>query len=605
MARSLRPEAMFGITTRRLFVLRVADVTPGMRRVTIGGEKLDAHVAENGFPVDAFRSTGWDDEFKLILPDPATGEFTPPAQAEGTLDWSAGTFSDTRTYTVRRWDESSGEIDVDIVKHGSGPATTWGYSCAVGDPIHIAGPKKSFGIPDVEWLLIAGDETALPAIGRLLEELPAGRKAEVVIEVGERSHIQDLNTDGDVSITWLSRDGKPAGTTTLMFDALRALEWRSDDVFAWVAGETLTLTPIRRWLRNEKGLTKDRVEVAGYWRRTGAGAEGATEVAAPDDDARERLHELLEIVPGVAIRVAATLGIFGVLGERPRVADEVAAAVSSDANATSRLLRYLSALDLVRADAAGVWSLTPLGSELDDEDEVRHLDLRVAAVRRELSIVGLLEAVRTGRTSHATTFGATFDETVSRDPDLAASRLSSFFTEWTATPFAQASLLDDLTDLRLAGPGAAELARAVVAHRPNTRVRVLLSPAEAAAAAAEPWAASLDIEVGGLLDRRPEKSAGYVLVSAVKELPDADAVHALAEASASTVDGSVLVFEQLILPGEPDEHDLEEDLILLSASGGAMRTAEEIDALATTAGLRFDKAVNVGWGDGLRRYVLA
>ncbi|MFT4136529.1 SIP domain-containing protein [Microbacterium sp.] len=604
MARSLRPEAIFPITTRRLTVLRVADVTPGMRRITIGGPQLAAHVADNGFPVGAFRSPGWDDEFKLILPDPETGRFTAPTQADGTLDWPAGAFTDTRTYTVRRWDEAAGEIDVDVVKHGAGPATTWAYRCAPGDPIHIAGPKMAFGIPDVEWMLVAGDETALPAIGRLLEELPAGRLVDVIVEVGAAEHVQELTTRADATITWLSRDGRPAGTTTLLFDALRATPWRSDDVFAWVAGETLTLTPIRRWLRGDKQLAKERVEVCGYWRRAGAAAEGADQVPAPEDDAGERLHELLEIVPGVAIRVAVTVGLFAALGARPRSLAEVAAATATDPGALARLLRYLAELELVEADAAGVWSLTPLGSELDDEDETAGLDLRGAAARRELAIVGLLDAVRTGTAAHESTFGRSFPELVDADPELAASRLSSTFTEWTATPFAQSTLLEGVAELRLAGPGAAELARGVLEHRPETRVRLLLTPSQARVATAQSWTADerVRIETGGLLDRRMDRSDAYVLVSALEELPDADAVHVLAEAAASTHEGSVLVFEQLITE-LADEHEFEHDLVLLAATGGAMRTADEVDALARAAGLRLDVAVTVGWGAGLRRYV--
>ncbi|WP_416780293.1 SIP domain-containing protein [Microbacterium lacticum] len=69
-------------------------------------------------------------------------------------------------------------------------------------------------------------------------------------------HIQQLETAGDVDITWLSRDGRPAGTTTLLQDALVAAPWVSDDVYAWVAGEALTLAPIRRWLRTEKALPR-------------------------------------------------------------------------------------------------------------------------------------------------------------------------------------------------------------------------------------------------------------------------------------------------------------------------------------------------------------
>lgn len=602
--RTIRPEAIFGITTRRLQVLRVSDVTPGMRRITLGGPELDAHVAANGHAVAAFRSDGFDDEFKLVLPDPQTGLLRPPAQAEGTLDWPPGAFSDTRTYTVRRWDPVAGELDLDVVRHCAGPATTWAYSCRPGESIHIAGPKMSHGHPAAGWLLIAGDETALPAIGRWLEELPAGTRARVFVEVAERAHVQNLATDGDVEITWLSRDGRPAGTTTLLFDALHAADWESDDVFVWVAGETLTLTPIRRWLRGEKGLPRERVEVSGYWRRVGADADGAAEIAAPEDDAAEALHELLEIAPGVAVRVASTLGLIERLSGASATAAELAAAARADDRAVERLLRYLGELAIAAVDDAGRWSLTPLGLELDDDHYRELLDLRSARGQETLGIVGLLDAVRTGSAGYPALFGASFADRVAGDPQLAASRLHTPSAQWTATPIAESATLAGVDDLRIAGPGSGDIAVVLSAASADRRLRLLVPPSEAAAARRLAFAhpQRVDVEPGGVLDRRPELSEAYLLVGVLSELADADAAHVLAEAAASTVDGSVLVFEDLLAPDLADEHDYERDLELLAVHGGAARTEPELDALAAAAGLRRTARESVGWGHALRRY---
>lgn len=77
----------------------------------------------------------------------------------------------------------------------------------------------------VDWTLVAGDETALPAIGRWLEEWPAGARGQVFVEVAEASHRQDLPVPDGVALTWLVRDGAPAATTTLLLDALRAAPW--------------------------------------------------------------------------------------------------------------------------------------------------------------------------------------------------------------------------------------------------------------------------------------------------------------------------------------------------------------------------------------------
>lgn len=473
--------------------------------------------------------------------------------------------------------------------------------------MHIAGPKMSYGLPDVTWLLIAGDETALPAIGRLLEQLPAGQKASVFIEVAERAHIQRLETAGDVEITWLSRDGRPAGTTTLLQDAMARAEWISDDVFAWVAGEALTLTPIRRWLRNEKRLPRERVEVAGYWRRTGAEAEGADEIEAPDESTADTLHELLEIAPGVAIRVAVTLGVTRRLGLEPQTSADLAAAVGADAGALDRLLRYLAALDVVartEGDAGGVWSLRPLGSELDDDRYTEVLSLDTATGRTAVGIVGLLDAVRSGGSGHVATFGGTFAELVDADDRLSRSRLHSELAEWTATPLAASALLAGTGDLRVAGPGSGDIVRAIVAQHPEARVRLLVPPSQVEAAR-ELFAADagrVEVETGGLLDRRREPSDAYLLVGALAEFGEADAMHVLAEAAASTRSGEVFVLEDPFSPEAGDEHELEHDLELLAVHGGALRTDAELDALAHGAGLAAAGRETVGWGRVLRRY---
>lgn len=602
MPATIRPMSIYAITTRKLQVRRIADVTPGMRRVTLGGPELAEHVAANGFGVNEFRSDGFDDEFKLILPDPQTGELHVPTQNEGRLTWTAGSFSGTRTYTVRRWDAEAGELDIDLVNHGSGPATRWAYGCEVGDDIHVAGPKMSGGHPDAAWLLIAGDETALPAIGRWLEEMPAGTRAEVFIEVASADHVQELTTAADARITWLDRKGAPAGTTSLMFDALQAAPWHSDDVYAWVAGEALTLAPIRRWLRNDKGLDKRRVEVTGYWRRA-ADAEGADDGDAPHAKANETLHDLLEITPAVALRVASTVGLVAALGEGPAGAEALADRLGLHPGATGRLLRYLATIAVVEADDGG-YRLTPVGVELDDDYYASELNLDGA---RAIGIVGLLASVRTGRAGYEATFGRSFSDALAGSSALAADDLESDFAQWAAEPLSRSAAISGLSDLRIAGPGALTAADALLRLLPDLRVRLLVTPSQEQAARAHDWAdgGRVDVEVGGLLDPRPQRSEAFLLVDALTRLPDADAGHVLAQAAASTADGSVLLLADVMLVGEDDEHELEDDLRALAIDGGALRTAESNDALASAAGLQLERAETVGWGPTLRRYIRA
>lgn len=173
-------------------MLRVADVTPGMRRVTLGGPGLAAHTAPSGHHVLPFRSDGFDDKFKLFLRHPEAEHALVPEQLDGVLDWPRHPHLVSRTYTVRRWDPQAGELDVDLVIHGDGPATQWARTVRPGECIQVAGPKMSGEQPEADWLLIAADETGLPAVGRWLEELPEGTRAQVFVEVAEDSHRQSL-----------------------------------------------------------------------------------------------------------------------------------------------------------------------------------------------------------------------------------------------------------------------------------------------------------------------------------------------------------------------------------------------------------------------------
>lgn len=365
MAKNLRPLEIFPITTRFLQVIRTADVTPGMRRITLGGEQLKAHTADNGYPVAEFRSDGFDDEFKVLIDRPDSKESVGPTQLDGVLNWPRGEGAKLiRTYTVRRWDPEAGELDVDFVNHGVGPATSWARNVKVGETVQIAGPKSSSTHPEnADWVLVGADETALPAVGRWLEEWPQGARGQVFIEVEEESHRQDLVVPEGVELTWLVRRGAEAGTTTLLFDALKAAEWWEGTVFSWVAGEAGTLTPIRRWLRNEKKLDKDQIEVTGYWKKQKVTVT-AENSELPDptvhEDVREVFHELAEIMPGFALRVAATLDFGPIFGASELTLEELANQTGATQVGLFKLLRYLKSIDVAEQTDTG-WKLTELG----------------------------------------------------------------------------------------------------------------------------------------------------------------------------------------------------------------------------------------------------
>ena len=296
MPKTSRTLTVHPISLREVEVARVTDITPGMRRVTLIGEQLRAFTSENGFAQPEFRSDGFDDDIRLVFRYPGQAEPVLPVQKEKGVDLPRDPRPLSKVYTVRRWDRETGEVDVDFVKHGIGVGTTWAYRAQPGDPIHFYGPSASRALPnDADWMLVAGDDTAIPAIARLLDELSDDAQAQVFIEVAEDAHQLELRALPGVEVTWLMRDGVEAGTTTHLLDAVRAANWWDGRPFAWVAGEHAAVRDIRRHLVEERDVPKEDIEFTGYWRRDNV-------IALQDDDAVpdqekntaafEKLHDL-------------------------------------------------------------------------------------------------------------------------------------------------------------------------------------------------------------------------------------------------------------------------------------------------------------------------
>ncbi len=355
--RNPRPVVTFPIVLRELTVLRVTDVTPGMRRVTLGGEQLRAF-HRDGLDLPALRSEGFDDHVKFFFAD---GDEPPvlPGQNVSSLDWPADARPIAKDYTPVRYDPEAGEIDFDFVRHEGGVASSWAQAVKPGEVTWIAGPKMSHGHPEgADWLLMIGDETALPAIGRWLAEMPAGTRARVFIEVGEESHRQELPTEADATVTWLTRDGASAGTTDLLERAVRSMEWLPGTVYVWAAGEAVSLKGIRRHLSVERGVPREWTDITGYWRRTEP--DPVTGTNQEDDGAHERLHELTDLAPGFAIRAAVALGLFELVRDGVPDPDELARRTGTAPSLLGALLTYLAAIGLLEPEGDG-YRLTPVG----------------------------------------------------------------------------------------------------------------------------------------------------------------------------------------------------------------------------------------------------
>jgi NADPH-dependent ferric siderophore reductase len=176
-----------------------------------------------------------------------------------------------RNYTVRRHDREAGEIDVDVVLHEPrGSACTWALEAPVWSDVGYAGPRVDFRPrADAEWLLLCGDETALPAIAAILESPPALNELIAVVEVADGGEEQQLELPPGARLQWVHRDGAPAATTPHLADALRAVELPSGTGQAWGAAESRVARDLRTVLRDERGIPRSHASAKGYWLRSG------------------------------------------------------------------------------------------------------------------------------------------------------------------------------------------------------------------------------------------------------------------------------------------------------------------------------------------------
>lgn len=610
MPKTSRPVTVHPISVREVHVARIVDVTPGMRRVTLSGPQLGPFTSANGIARPAFRAPGFDDSIRLIFPYPGESDPVLPIQREGGVTFAPGRRPLSKAYTVRRWDPEAAELDVDFVRHGVGVATTWAHRAQPGDRIHMGGPSSSKGMPvGADHLLVVGDETALPAIARLLEELPEPARAQVLVEVGEQSHVQPLSELPEVSVRWLVRDGAEAGTTGLLLDAVRELEWPPGRLFAWVAGEQAEVRDIRRHLVEERGMAKDDVEFTGYWRRTETVAR-ADDAAVPDVEATtgafDRFHELTELVPPIALRVAAGLGIGDLISRGVTGVTDLAAKSGSDERALGKLLRYLHTIDVVRETAPGHYGLTEVGEFLAAEVWIDALDPAGVVGRQSLGLYGLGEAVRTGGASYTAVTGRDF-AALRRDQSYEDAFMESVarVATWLAEPLAKAPALAGVEHLVIHSGGAGVQAREIAAANPAVRITVCAMPAQADWLRRDLPESIPDTEARARVDVveqsifEPSPAADAVLiVEALGSLPDADAAHALRRAG-----GRVLLVEDTFDLDAFDEHDAEADLVALTRDGTGLRTTAELYAVIERTGLQVEGTDSLGWRSTLYRLV--
>ncbi|MEY9928945.1 NADPH-dependent ferric siderophore reductase [Catenulispora sp. GP43] len=261
----------------RFFPVRVVATRrlgPSMVRITFAGDALRE-----------FAGGGRDQSFSLFLPQP--GQHAPIVPFDAGDGWFAqwrampeDERAVMRSYTVRSQNRRYHEVDVDFVLHGTGssssgpagPASRWAAEAVPGDRAVLLGPasedNRSIGFQPPEgtdWVLLAADETALPAAAAILEWLPEGLRARAWIEVPDLKDTQELLSPAEADITWLIRDPlrRPG---SLLAEEIGGAVFPDGAPYAWIAGESGMVRTLRRHLVGERGIDRGRVEFSGYWR---------------------------------------------------------------------------------------------------------------------------------------------------------------------------------------------------------------------------------------------------------------------------------------------------------------------------------------------------
>ena len=237
-------------------VVRTERITPHMVRVVLGGEGLAG-----------FTLSGFTDHYIKLCFAPEGADYAHPFDmARIREEQPRERWPVTRTYTVRSWDPAARELTVDFVVHGDkGLAGPWAVRARPGDQVTFLGPGGKYGPkPSADWHLLAGDESALPAIAATLEQMPRGATVHAFIEVSDASEEQKIVTPDGVPVTWLHRGDRPVGEALVA--AVRELDFPEGEVQAFVHGEAGCVKEIRRYLRLERRIPREQLSISGYWR---------------------------------------------------------------------------------------------------------------------------------------------------------------------------------------------------------------------------------------------------------------------------------------------------------------------------------------------------
>lgn len=510
------------ICLRELDVLEVFDHTPAMIRIIVGGPGMGACMTQ-GVEQLPMASTGFDDDVRIILPDPATGkQHLPSVKENGKLEWDPHSLGLSRTYTIRAIAPDASQMTLDFVRHEGGLAAEWAAAAKPGDKVWVAGPPAHASLPThTDWLLLAGDETALPAIERGLEELPEGYPVIVCLEVAEREHVPaEFKTKAHAQIyTAIRSQGQSLPTL------VHSLQFPEGEGFVWAGGEAMKLKPLRR-LFNDRGIDRKNQDITGYWRADTGVSRVAEAKKAREEKARAHvqqqrpaaaadprmaalyaLEKATSIAPAMVVRTALDLDVCGLIYQGMDTAEAMAQHLAEEgrmvpAHNIQRILRALVPLQVVRWDEESkTWQLGILGTDFADPGSMVAHHMESTEAMAEFALFNLPQAV--GGDIHQTipTLGDSWPHLLTGESqqhdavaDLDEALAHDAMRGAAAFPQAvdlTAYLKGDNPSLKVVGAGAKEWVRHLERHYPGVRLSASLWPDEEYAdviIAVDPWA---------------------------------------------------------------------------------------------------------------------
>ncbi|MCW3767630.1 siderophore-interacting protein [Paenarthrobacter ureafaciens] len=240
-----------------LTVLRKERLSPHMIRIIAGGPGFKDY-AQNEY-VDRY--------VKIVFPQPGVDYELPLDLWAIRESMPREQWPHTRTYTIRWVNLEAQELAIDFVVHGDeGLAGPWAAAAEPGDALTFTGPGGAYNpAPDADWYLFAGDDAAIPAIAASIEALAPEARGVAFLEVDSADDVLQITAPAGVELNWLQRNGVPAGSSELLLESLRTMEWLPGRVDVFAHGERGYMKGLREIFFVQRGLERSQVSLSGYW----------------------------------------------------------------------------------------------------------------------------------------------------------------------------------------------------------------------------------------------------------------------------------------------------------------------------------------------------